>query len=47
MVTDGFAPRGYGEEGNRLFVNRGIGFSLLPTRLSAPPQVVIIELAPA
>ncbi|MCE0485839.1 hypothetical protein [Ornithinimicrobium sediminis] len=44
MVADGFAPQGYGSAGNQLFVTCGIGFSLAPMRIGAPPQVVIFEL---
>lgn len=44
VVTDGFAPRPYGAAGNRLFVTCGIGFSLVPIRINAAPQVVIFEL---
>jgi hypothetical protein len=29
----------YGAPGNRLYVNRGIGFSLLPLRLNCPPEL--------
>jgi predicted MPP superfamily phosphohydrolase len=44
VVADGFAPRDYGPPGNRLFVTCGIGFSLVPVRINAPPQVVFFEL---
>lgn len=47
VVVDGFAPEYYGEAGNRLFVTCGIGFSLLPVRIGAPPQVVFFELSAA
>ena len=48
VAADGFAPPEYGAEGNRLFVTCGLGFSLLPVRINAPPQVVFFELrAPA
>lgn len=46
LVADGFAPPGYGAPGNRLFVTCGIGFSLLPMRINAAPQVVFFELVP-
>ena len=46
VVTDGWAPDGYGAEGNRLFVTCGIGFSVLPARVNAPPQVAFFELEP-
>lgn len=44
IVVDGFAPAGYGTEGNQLFVTCGVGFSLLPMRISAPPQLAVFEL---
>ncbi|WNV77655.1 metallophosphoesterase [Geodermatophilus sp. DSM 44513] len=46
MVADGWAPEGFGAEGNRLFVTCGIGFSLAPVRINAPPQVAFFELQP-
>ena len=33
-----------GEDGNRMYVNRGIGFSMLPVRINARPELTIIEL---
>ena len=47
VVTDGFAPEGYGAPGNRLFVTCGIGFSIIPVRINAAPQVAFFELVPA
>lgn len=47
MVADGFAPEDFGAEGNTLFVTCGIGFSNLPMRISAPPQLVFFDLQPA
>jgi hypothetical protein len=44
VVADGFAPPGYGAEGNRLFVTCGIGFSIIPLRINAPPQIAFFEL---
>jgi predicted MPP superfamily phosphohydrolase len=44
--VDGFAPTAYGAEGNQLFVTCGIGFSLIPVRIGAAPQVVFFELRP-
>ena len=46
VVTDGWAPDGHGAEGNRLFVTCGIGFSVVPARINAPPQVAFFELQP-
>lgn len=45
LVADGFAPPEYGSAGNELFVSCGIGFSVLPMRINAPPQLVFLELA--
>lgn len=47
LVADGFAPRDYGARGNQLFVTCGIGFSMLPVRINAAPQVVFFELETA
>ena len=44
IVVDGFAPVDYGAEGNLLFVTCGVGFSLLPMRIWAPPQLAVFEL---
>ncbi|MGQ1797332.1 metallophosphoesterase [Kocuria oceani] len=44
IVADGFAPPDYGAEGNEMFVTCGIGFSLAPVRINAPPQLLTIEL---
>lgn len=38
---------GYGEPGNRLFVNRGIGMSRLPARLNCSPAITIFTLVDA
>ena len=46
VVTDGWAPEDYGAEGNRMFVTCGIGFSVIPVRVNAPPQVAFFELQP-
>ena len=46
IVADGWAPAGYGAEGNRMFVTCGIGFSVAPIRVNAPPQVAFFELRP-
>ena len=43
--TDGWID-GYGAPGNRLFVNRGIGMSVIPARLNASPAITIFELRP-
>ena len=44
VVVDGFAPESYGAAGNGLFVTCGIGFSRLPMRIGAAPQLVVFEL---
>jgi uncharacterized protein len=46
VVADGWAPQGYGAEGNAMFVTCGIGFSVIPVRINAPPQVVFFQLQP-
>lgn len=35
---------GYGQSGNRLYVNRGIGFSIVPIRLNCPPEITVFTL---
>ncbi|MBP3953087.1 metallophosphoesterase [Bacillus suaedae] len=35
----------YGEKGNQLYVNPGIGFSHLPMRIMAPPQITLFTLS--
>lgn len=35
---------GYGAPGNRLYVNRGIGFSRLPLRFNSPPEITFFTL---
>ncbi|MDX2377851.1 metallophosphoesterase [Microbacterium sp. LRZ72] len=47
MVADGYAPDDFGAEGNMLYVTCGIGFSGIPARFNAPPQVVYFELVAA
>jgi predicted MPP superfamily phosphohydrolase len=44
--TDGWIED-YGQANNRLYVNRGIGFSLLPVRINCMPEVTIFNLEPA
>lgn len=34
----------YGEPGNRLYVNRGIGFSKVPLRINCPPEITLFTL---
>ncbi|MFO7652343.1 MAG: metallophosphoesterase [Candidatus Krumholzibacteriia bacterium] len=40
----GWADRSYGAPGNRLWVNRGIGMSIVPLRINAPPEVTFFTL---
>ena len=47
VVADGWSPDGYGGEGNRMFVTCGIGFSVVPIRINAPPQIAYFTLQPA
>ncbi len=47
VVADGWAPEGYGATGNRMFVTCGIGFSVIPVRINAPPQLAFFDLQPA
>nr|WP_274388141.1 metallophosphoesterase [Salsipaludibacter albus] len=47
IVADGWAPDDLGATGNRLFVTCGIGFSMMPLRINAPPQVAFFDLRPA
>jgi predicted MPP superfamily phosphohydrolase len=37
----------YGQPGNRLYVNRGIGFSVLPARINAFPELTVFTLTRA
>ncbi|MCZ2822832.1 MULTISPECIES: metallophosphoesterase [unclassified Modestobacter] len=46
VVADGWSAADYGAEGNALFVTCGLGFSVVPMRINAPPQVVFFELTP-
>lgn len=48
VIADGWGEDGIGAEGNRLYVNRGLGFSLLPIRIRCRPELTILTLrAPA
>lgn len=37
----------FGEPGNQLYINRGIGFSVVPIRILCPPEVTLFTLRPA
>ncbi len=41
--ADGFI-KNYGAAGNQLYVNQGIGFSVVPLRLNAPPELTLFTL---
>ncbi|MBD2307754.1 metallophosphoesterase [Chroococcidiopsis sp. FACHB-1243] len=43
VYADGWID-GYGEPGNHLYVNRGIGFSLVPIRINCPPEITFFTL---
>ncbi|WNZ25609.1 metallophosphoesterase [Leptolyngbya sp. NK1-12] len=43
--VSGWIP-GYGNADNRLYVNRGIGFSHLPIRFNCPPELTVFTLQP-
>lgn len=45
--VDGWLSSDYGAPGNRLYVNRGIGFSVIPVRIRARPELTYITLRPA
>ena len=38
---------GYGQSGNKLYVNRGIGFSIIPIRINCPPEITLFTLRPS
>jgi hypothetical protein len=42
--TDGWITPSYGQGSNRLYVNRGIGFSLAPLRIGAMPEITRFTL---
>ena len=50
VETDEGAPgvegwlKHYGEPGNRLYVNRGVGFSIIPARVHAVPELTVFTL---
>ena len=45
VYADGWA-KGYGEPGNQLYVNPGIGMSIAPIRLFCPPELTFFTLQP-
>ncbi|MBM7579107.1 hypothetical protein [Jeotgalibacillus terrae] len=42
--ADGWTEKDFGQNGNRLYVNPGIGFSDVPLRFATPPEVTYFEL---
>lgn len=44
VVADGWAADSIGAMGNRLYVNRGIGLSILPIRFLCPPELTFFTL---
>lgn len=42
--ADAWVEAGYGARGNRLYITRGIGMSLLPLRILAQPEVTFFRL---
>ncbi|CCG03820.1 metallophosphoesterase [Blastococcus saxobsidens] len=44
IVAEGWAPEDYAAEGNRLFVTCGTGFSVVPVRINAPPEIAFFTL---
>lgn len=44
MVADGWGEKGIGAAGNRIYVNRGIGFSLIPARFRCRPELTVFTL---
>lgn len=47
VTADGWIRKDYGAAGNRLYVNRGIGFSMLPIRINCPPELTWFTLEKA
>ncbi|MDX1531088.1 MAG: metallophosphoesterase [Rhodothermales bacterium] len=47
VVADGWAADTIGAAGNRLYVNRGIGFSIVPVRIFTRPELTLLTLRAA
>ncbi len=45
VVAEGWAADSIGRGNNRLYVSRGIGFSLLPIRFFCRPELTIFNLS--
>ena len=44
VVADGWVNAAYGQPGNRLYVNRGLGFSTMPIRINCRPELTLFTL---
>ena len=44
VAADGWIEPGFGAPGNRLYVNRGIGFSVAPIRINCRPELTWVTL---
>lgn len=44
VVADGWIKKDYGNAGNRMYINRGIGFSDIPIRLNCAPEITFFTL---
>jgi len=46
VAADGWIAPGFGAPDNRLYVNRGIGFSVVPMRINCRPELTWLTLDP-
>jgi predicted MPP superfamily phosphohydrolase len=44
VAADGWIEPGFGAPGDRLYVNRGIGFSVVPIRINCLPELTCVTL---
>jgi hypothetical protein len=42
--VDGWVEENYGAAGNRLYVTRGVGMSVIPLRINCPPEITFFTL---
>lgn len=42
--VDGWIEKKFGTDQNRLYVNRGIGMSIVPMRFNCPPEITVFSL---